>query len=143
MILKCFFRDKTPKGGWLGLYKNFTENQENKPLSERKSGWRWMDGTEINYTLWRTGEPSGKSSENCARIENGFLLDAWRSNKLPFICKKALSTQTTSATTVGPEREGDYIIYIYSTCTCSSKQMMHVQIFSRFLVTRTFISTSF
>ncbi|XP_040198098.1 C-type lectin domain family 4 member E-like [Rana temporaria] len=65
---------------WVGLQRE----------AQNSSGWRWVDGTPLTFSVWNTNEPNNaKYIEDCAEIWNYSLsLNDYRCDiKKPFICK--------------------------------------------------------
>ncbi|XP_041443089.1 CD209 antigen-like protein C isoform X10 [Xenopus laevis] len=65
---------------WIGLKR------------ESSNTWRWLDGTQMTFSNWSSGEPNNDSGkENCVETMDG----PWNDNncdiKLHYICKRTLS----------------------------------------------------
>eukprot|EP01084_Bolivina_argentea_P174226 301795_1 len=68
------------------------------------SDWRWVDGTQLNYTNWNQGQPNFVTGIACAEICTGKWFDVWCHNDflIPFLCNAPNPIQTSSTPTMHP-----------------------------------------
>uniref|UniRef100_A0A4W5NHH8 C-type lectin domain-containing protein n=1 Tax=Hucho hucho TaxID=62062 RepID=A0A4W5NHH8_9TELE len=69
---------------WIGLTDSGTEGT-----------WRWVDGTPLNISYWRSVEPNGGGVENCVMVpywssDQEDWMDFGCSNQEYWICEKGL-----------------------------------------------------
>ncbi|KAK7503239.1 hypothetical protein BaRGS_00005504 [Batillaria attramentaria] len=82
---------------WIGLWQE-----------QPDTTWTWVDGSQVSYRHWMTGEPNNLTNEDCAEmiIPEGFWNDIPCSERKLSICQKAAerivttSVETFPATTV-------------------------------------------
>ena len=71
-----FIQDKFGEDFWLGATDK-----------ENEGSWVWTDGTWVDWTNWKSGEPDGKRNANCLRMgSNGQWYDLSCMKERPFVC---------------------------------------------------------
>ena len=82
-LFLCYFRANQ----WVGLYQFNKQVIENYDVRTRRRGWRWLDGSDFTWYVWRGSEPSKK--ERCARLhKDKELVGTDCGKKHYFICKQ-------------------------------------------------------
>ncbi|XP_065146744.1 CD209 antigen-like protein C [Paramisgurnus dabryanus] len=56
--------------------------------SDEEGRWKWVDGSTLTTSFWRSGEPNGGKTENCALIRSSGWADFPCSNAYNYICEK-------------------------------------------------------
>ncbi|KAK7125854.1 hypothetical protein R3I93_021278 [Phoxinus phoxinus] len=64
---------------WIGLTDSDVENT-----------WKWVDGSTLASGMWRSGEPNGKTSENCVLIDASGWIDHRCHEANKWICEKKM-----------------------------------------------------
>ncbi|XP_018961512.2 CD209 antigen-like protein E isoform X2 [Cyprinus carpio] len=68
--------------------------------SDKEGNWKWVDGSTLTSGFWRSGEPNGKSGENCVVSFSSGWRDHPCNNAFRWICeKKTLSNELHIKTT--------------------------------------------
>uniref|UniRef100_A0A8C2ECB3 C-type lectin domain-containing protein n=1 Tax=Cyprinus carpio TaxID=7962 RepID=A0A8C2ECB3_CYPCA len=68
--------------------------------SGKEGNWKWVDGSTLTSGFWRSGEPNGKSGENCVVSFSSGWRDHPCNNAFRWICeKKTLSNELHIKTT--------------------------------------------
>ena len=67
--------------------------------SSSQDGWRWVDGSELSYENWNSGEPNDKGTEDCVEIfGSGSWNDQDCSDNIYAVFQFAPASQSTGAT---------------------------------------------
>uniref|UniRef100_A0AC34FIB5 C-type lectin domain-containing protein n=1 Tax=Panagrolaimus sp. ES5 TaxID=591445 RepID=A0AC34FIB5_9BILA len=92
----------------LAQFQNSTSNSSDFWIGATKytwdESWIWDDGTPLNYTDWRRGEPNNSTGNDCAAASwiDGYWSAQKSSALKPFVCelpKRLFTTTTLPATT--------------------------------------------
>ncbi|XP_055969219.1 CD209 antigen-like protein C [Sorex fumeus] len=71
------FWEVQKKGLWIGLSDHHDEGS-----------WQWIDGSPLNISFWKPGEPNNEGDEDCVELYNDGWNDIPCSQEKPWICEK-------------------------------------------------------
>ena len=78
---------------WIGIYPSDEKVINRTDEDERRVGWAWLDGSEVTWLDWTSGEPS--RYEKCARLnEDGRIMGKLCDEEYHFVCKGVSFTST-------------------------------------------------
>ena len=94
------FHQSTDTDFWIGLDK-----------VHPNGNWTWMDGTQLDVTDWKHGEPQNTTGANCAALS---MIDLYWSAQdctktKPYLCAIPSSVPTTLKTTIPPATFAPFI----------------------------------
>ncbi|XP_043241658.1 C-type lectin lectoxin-Enh5-like [Amphibalanus amphitrite] len=77
--------DSEEEDVWIGLFRRFGGNS-----------WAWVDGTPVDYTSWKNGEPNNRwGKEDCVTLYKLIIPGKWNdrvcTGQYPFLCQIVLN----------------------------------------------------
>ena len=71
---------------WIGLVQS-TAAKDSESLDERRTGWRWTDGSQSTWAKWVDAEPH--QTEQACRLQKQGWLGRWSHDGLKsYICEQ-------------------------------------------------------